>query len=163
MLSTNALSVFLFHHHQNEICNNNLHLIQDIMCVSDMAAKKYKKVCDDFPNLAILTKSANQGKIQLVFSHTTVGNKSPGEFAVAFALAGNLDSPSVFSIKMNITFSADGDKIRLPLTEVLLCATAGDLARSKKQRDCTLHNSVFLPAFPTEAGSLSGSRTRDIS
>ena len=52
-----------------------------------------------------------------------------------FALVGNLDSPSVISIKMDITFAVDGNKIRLPIKGVLLRAATGDLARSKKQRD----------------------------
>ena len=150
MLSTNALSVFLFHHHQNEICNNNLHLIQDIMCVSDMAAKKYKKVCYDFPNVAILTKNATPGEGQLTFAHAIVGNKSFEESVVAFALDRNLDSPSVVTIKMDIDFSTDGNKIHLPITEVILCAATGDLARSKHQKDWTLRNTVLLPPILTE-------------
>ena len=58
MLSTNALSIFILHHRQNGICKKNLRSIQDIMCASNTAAKKYKKVCNDFPNFSILTKSA---------------------------------------------------------------------------------------------------------
>ena len=104
------------------------------MCVSKSSAEKLQKVCEDFPNLAILTKSATPGKVQLTFVQTTVGNKSLGGSVVAFSLAGNLDSPSVVSIKMDIDFAADGDKIRLPITEVLLCAAAGDLTNSEKQR-----------------------------
>ena len=130
MLSTNALSVFILHHHQNGICNKNLSLIQDIMRASKPAANKYKKVCDDFHNLAILTKSATPFEFKLMFAHTSVGNKYHQESVVAFALMGNLDSPSVVFINMDINFSADGDKIRLPITEFLLC-TAADLARSK--------------------------------
>ena len=78
MLSTYALSVFILHHHHNRIFNKNLSSIQDIVCASEPAAKKYKKVCDDFPNLTILTKSTTPGKFQLMFVHSTVGNKYLG-------------------------------------------------------------------------------------
>ena len=78
MISTNALSVFILHHHLNRLRNNNLYSIQNVMRASETAAKKYKRVCRDFPNLAILTKSATPGKVQLVFVHVDVGNKSLG-------------------------------------------------------------------------------------
>ena len=61
MLSTNAFFVLILHHHQNVIYNNNLCSIQDIMRASEPASKKYKKGCDDFPNLAIIIKSAIPG------------------------------------------------------------------------------------------------------
>ena len=57
---------------------------------------------------------------------------------------------------MDINFSADVENIRLPIAEVLLCAAAGDLARSKKQQDWTPHNAVLLPPFLTEAAILHG-------
>ena len=98
------------------------------MRASDPAADKFKRVCEDFPNLAILTKSSTPGNIQLTFGHTAVGNKSLGEFVVAFALSGDLNSPSVISFKIEIAFAADGNKIRLRIAEVLLLAAAGDLA-----------------------------------
>ena len=91
MISTDALSVFIFHHHQNIICNNNLRSIQDIMRKNKTAFKKYKKVCDDYPNLAILNKSATPGEVQLTFTHASVGKKSLGGSVAAFALAGSLD------------------------------------------------------------------------
>ena len=112
MISTNSLFVYILHHNRNGLGNKNLCSIQEIMCASEPAAKKYKRVCEDFPDLAILTKSAAPGKFQLTFGHATVGNKSIGEFVVAFALAGDLSSYSVVSIKMGINFSGDGDKIR---------------------------------------------------
>ena len=105
MLSTNALSVFILHHHQNGLFNKNLCSIQDIMRASEPANEEYKKVCGDFPNVAILTKSDTPGEVQLTFGHATVGNNSLGESVVAFALAGNLDSLSIVSIKMDIAFS----------------------------------------------------------
>ena len=63
MISTNALSVFILQHNLNKIGNKNLHSIQEIMPASEPAAKNYKKVCEAFPNLAILTKSATPGKV----------------------------------------------------------------------------------------------------
>ena len=64
MISTNAWSVFILHHHINGLVNNNLRSIQEIMRASELDAKKYNKVCEDFPNLAILTKSATLSKVQ---------------------------------------------------------------------------------------------------
>ena len=99
---------------------------------SEPATEKYKKVCEDFPNLGILTKIFTPGEVQLTFGHSIVGNKSLGESIHAFALAGNLGSPPVISFNLEITFAPEGEKIGLPITEVLLCAAAGDLARLKK-------------------------------
>ena len=76
MISTNSLSVFILHHHINGLGNKNIHSIQDIMRASKPAAEKYKKVCKDFLNIAILTKSVMPVEVQLTFGHTTVG-KSP--------------------------------------------------------------------------------------
>ena len=73
--------------------------------------------------------------MQLPFGHVAVGNKSLGESVVDFALAGDLSSPSAISFNIEIAFAADGENIRLPIAEVLLHAAAGDLTRSKKQRD----------------------------
>ena len=67
-----------------------------------------------------------------MFGHAAIGIKSLGESVVAFALAGDLVSPSVISFNLKIAFATDGEKIRLPITEVLLRAVAGDLAQSKK-------------------------------
>ena len=121
------------------------------MHASEPAAEKYKRVCEDFPNLAILTKSASPGEIQFTFSHAAIGNKSLWESVVAFSLTGNLSSPFVISLKIKIAFYADGDKIHLPIEEVLLRATTSNLARSKKQRYWNLRNAVLLPPYLTEA------------
>ena len=88
MISTIALSVFLLHHHLNGLRNENLRSFQEVMRVSDPAADKFKNVCKDFPNLAILTKSYTPGKIQLTFGHADVGNKSLGESIVSFPPRG---------------------------------------------------------------------------
>ena len=102
------------------------------MRVGDPATKKYKKVCDDFPNLAILTNSATPGEFQLTFAHATVGNKPLGVSVMSFALTRNLDSPSVVSINTEIAFATEGNKIRLLITEVLFQSAGGNLTRSKK-------------------------------
>ena len=119
MISTNALSLFLLHNYLNGIGNKNLRSIQDVMRASESAAEKFKRVCKDFPNLAILAKSSTPGKIQLTFGHAAVGNKSLGESVVAFAIAGDLSSPSVISFKVEIAFAADSDNTRLLIAEVL--------------------------------------------
>ena len=59
-------------------------------------------------------------------------------------------------IDINIAFAADGNKICLPITEVLLCAAAGNLARPKKQQDWTPRNAVLHLKFITEAEILDG-------
>ena len=139
--------MFLLSQHLNGLGNKSLLSIQDVMRASEPAAEKYKRVCEDFSNLAILTKGATPGKIQLMFGHAAVGNKSLGGFVVAFALAGDLSSPSVLVLKIEIAFAADGNKIHLLIAEVLLRAAAGNLARSKKQRYWTQRNAVLFPPF----------------
>ena len=57
---------------------------------------------------------------------------------------------------MDIYFSADGENICLPITEVFICAAATDLAHSKKQRDWTPRNAVLLPPLLTEDKILHG-------
>ena len=135
MIYTNALSVFLFHHHLNGLGNENLRSVQKVMRASDLAAEKFKNVREDFPNIAILTKSSTSGEILLTFGHSAVGNKSLGESVVAFDLEGDIISPSVISFNIEIAFATDSENILLPISEVLLCTAAGDLVRSKKQRD----------------------------
>ena len=127
-LSSQALYVFLLHHPLNGLGNGNLCSLQEVMHASDPAMEKYKNVCEDFPNLEILTKSSTPGEIQLTFRHATVGNNSLGESVQDFALVGDLGSPSIISFNFEIAFSPDGEKICLPIVEVLLCAVAGDLA-----------------------------------
>ena len=75
---------------------------------------------------------------------------------MAFTLAGDLSSPSVISFNIKIAFATDGEKIRLPIAEVLLRAAAGNLALSKKHRDWTSRNAVLLPPFFKEAAILHG-------
>ena len=123
---------------------------------SEPAADKYRNLCEDFPNLRILTKSSTPREIQLTFGHTAIGNKSLGESVVDFALAGDLGSPSVISFNLEIEFAPDREKICLLIAEVLLRAAAGNLAQSKKQRDWPSRNSVLLPPFLMGAAILHG-------
>ena len=87
--------MFIIHQDQNGICNKSIRLIKDLSSVSKTANKNLKCVCEDFPNIDILTKSAMPGEVYLTFSHALVGNKSLGESVTAFALARSLDSPNV--------------------------------------------------------------------
>ena len=144
MISTNALSVFLLHDHLKGLGNKNLRSFQEVMHASELAADKFKNVCEDFPNLAILSKSSTPGEIQLTFGHVAVGNKSLGESVVDFALAGDLSLPSVISFNIKIAFAADGENIRLPITEVLLCPAA---ATSRNPRS----SNTGLPATPSSS------------
>ena len=73
---------------------------------------------------------------------------------MAFALAGDLGSPSVISFNLEISFAPDGEKFRLPIAEVLLRVADNDLARSKKQSDWLSRNAVLLLPFLTEAAIL---------
>ena len=149
MISSNDLSIFTLHHNLNGIFDNSLCLIQDIMCTSDPASEKFKRVCKDVPNLEILTKSVTTGEVQLTFTRTSVGNKSLGEPVTAFALTESLEALAVISIDADIAFANSGDKTRLPVTELLLRAAVGNLARPKKQRIWVAINAVILPPFLT--------------
>ena len=74
----------------------------------------------------------------------------------AFALAGDLGSPSVISFNLEIAFAPEGEKIRLLITEALLCAASGNLKGSKKQWDWQSLNAVLLPPFLMEVAILHG-------
>ena len=62
--------------------------------MSKPANEKYKKVCNNFPNRTILTKSVTSGKVQLMSAHTDIGNKFLEKSVAAFDLAGTIESPS---------------------------------------------------------------------
>ena len=136
--------MLILHHHLNGFGNKNLFSIQDIIRASNLDVEKYKRVCEDIPNLAILTNSATTGNIQLTFFHAAVENKSLGESLVAFVLAGNLSSPSVISLKIKIAFAADGNKICLPIRKssfVPLLATS----RARRSRGTGLRTTPSSP------------------
>ena len=160
MISTNALSVFILHHNLNGLGNKNLCSIQDVTHISEPVARKYKRVCEDFPNIAILTKSATPGEIQLTFVHAAVGNKSLGGSFVAFSLAEDLSSPSVIYLKIKIAFAADGNKICLPIRKssfVPLLATS----RARRSRGTGLRTTPSSSRhFLRRPQYYTGSRTR---
>ena len=110
MISSHALSAFLLHHLLNGLGNAILRSVREAMRASKPATKKYKNVCENFPNLGILTKSSMPVEVQLTFGHATIGNKSLGESIQVFALAGNLGSPSVISFNLKIAFAPDREK-----------------------------------------------------
>ena len=112
VISSNTLSTFILHHNLNRLCDNNIHSIQDLMCTSKPSRDKFKCVCRNLPNTAILTKSTTPGKPQLMFVHAFVGNKSLGESVTAFTLTGLLKAPKLVSTDADIAFINAGDKIR---------------------------------------------------
>ena len=63
MISTNALSIYILQHDQNEISDQNICSIQDAMRSDKPAGSKFKQVCKDLPNLAVLTKSTTPGDV----------------------------------------------------------------------------------------------------
>ena len=65
---------------------------------------KFKQVSTDFPNLAVLTKSATSEEIQEMYLHASVGNNSPGKMVTAFALSGSLEATTVVLINIDRAF-----------------------------------------------------------
>ena len=106
-----------------------------MMRLDETASTKFKYVCADFPNLALIIKSSTLGEIQVTFGHTSIGNKYLEETGTAFALSISLEFPTVVSIDANCDFSSNGEKIRLLVTEVLLCTAVGNLTHSKNLRN----------------------------
>ena len=121
------------------------------MHTSDPANKKFKDVCEYFPNLAIPTKSSMPSNAQLTFANLSIGKKSLGGSVTTFAPEGSLNLFTSVSINSDIASSMAGDKIRLPIAEVIFRAADGDLVGSKKHRDWAPLNAVLLPSFLTEA------------
>ena len=134
MISSNTLSLFILDHDHNRVCNCNIHLIQDLMHLENPDGAKFKRVCADFPNIALLTKRATPDDIQFNFGQAPVGNNYLKKTVTDFAIAGSLESPTVVSIDAERAFAITGKNICIPVTELLLCTTIGDLTRSKKMR-----------------------------
>ena len=70
-----------------------------------LAGSKFKRISTDFPNLAILTKSATSGDIQSTFAHASIGNNFLGETVTPFALTGSLEAPTVVLINIEPSFA----------------------------------------------------------
>ena len=104
--------------------------------------------------MVILIKSDTTVEFQLTYVHAYVGNTSLGVLFTVFYLVGLLETPTVVSIDSNIAFANAGDKIQLPVTELILRAATGDLARSKKQRYWVAINTILLLPFLVESSIL---------
>ena len=154
MISTNDLSIFLLRHNQNRVYDHNLRSIQGSMLSDRPYGYNFKRVCVDFPNPAILAKSATPGELQVVYVHASIGNKALGETVTAFALAGSLEAPTMVSI--GAERAGAGENIHLLTTEFLLRAAASDLSKSKKLRYWAALNAILLPPFLAEAVVLKG-------
>ena len=124
MVSTNYLLLFLLEHDLNKVCNRNIHSIQEPMYSDKPARSKFKWVCTDFPNLAILTNSVTPGEVQVAYAHVSVGDKSLRETVVSFVLEGSLEATTVVLINAEHAFSDAGKNIHLPTTEFILCTAA---------------------------------------
>ena len=86
MISTNALSIYILQQDQNNIFEQNLRSIQDAIHLDKPYGSKFKWVCTELPNMAVLTKSATSKDIQGTYVHASVGNKSHGKTVTSFAL-----------------------------------------------------------------------------
>ena len=135
MISTYALSLLLLKNDQNRVYETNLRLIQELMRSDEPSVAKFKLVYTDLPNLALLTKSATPGEVQVTYAHESIGNKSLGKNVTSFALVELLESLTMVTINSERAFSVAGNKIRLPTTKSLLCAAVGDISKSNN-----LHN-----------------------
>ena len=114
------------------------------MHTSEPTNEKFKCVCEDLPNMVILTRSTTPREEKMTFMHASVGNKSPGESVTPFTLVGSLEAPALVSINADIAFAYASNNIWLPVTEVLLLAAISNLAGSKKQWDWVALNTVIL-------------------
>ena len=116
MISTNALSLFLLKHDQNGVCDRNLCSVQESMCSNKQAIANFKRLCADFPNLALLNKSATSREVQVTYVHVPVGNKYHRETVTTFALGGSLKALTVVTINSECAFSGSGNRIFPPAT-----------------------------------------------
>ena len=77
---------------------------------------KFKQVCMDLLNMAVLTKSATPGDIQVTHTHMSVGNNPLGKTVTACVLTESIEATTVVLIDIERAFTGDGEKIRLPTT-----------------------------------------------
>ena len=68
MIPHNALSIYLLQHNQNEICDQNIHSIQESMRLDDPSGSQFKHICTYFPNLVVLATSAMPVDIQVAYT-----------------------------------------------------------------------------------------------
>ena len=147
MFYSYALSIYLLHHNQKDLFNQNIWSIQDAMRSDNPAGSKLKRVCTDLPNMVALNMIATPGDIQVTYVHVPVGNKSLGEMVTAFSLEVSLEAPTVILIVVERTFYGNGEKIHIPTMKVFLCSTTINLEKSKKICDWESMNAVIIPPF----------------
>ena len=156
MINSNALYLFLIGYDQNIVYNQNLRLIQELMCTDEPDDIKFKHVFADSPNLTILTKSATQGKVQMTFCHAIIGNNYLGETVTAFTLTGSSESSTFVTTDNKRTFNITSNNIYLSITEILICAAVSNLICLKKFHNWVIMNAIFPLKFLTEAFILDG-------
>ena len=132
MISSNTSSMYLLQHYQENICDQNIRSIQEAMCSDEPSRSKFRRVYIGLPNLAVPTKSAMPGDMQVTYVHASVGNKYLRETVTDFSLSGYLKAPTVVLIDAEYTFAGYSEKIHLPTTEILLRATIDNLEKPKK-------------------------------
>ena len=159
MISTNALSLFLFKHDQNGVCDRNLCSIQESIRLYKMAVYNFKRVCAYFPNPALLTKSVTPREVQVMYSHVYVGNKSLRETVTTFALEVLLEALTVVTIDVERASVVSSVHIPLPTTKLLLHTAIGDLSKSKKLCNWAALNAVFVLPFLTKGIVFKGEST----
>ena len=119
----------------NKVLNHNIRLIQYLMRSDKSDGTNFKRVCIDFTNLALITKSAKPGDIQVNFDHASAGKPPPGETVNAFDLVVYLESLTLVSIDAKRTLVSAAKKIHIPVMEFFLRAAIGDFTHSKNMRD----------------------------
>ena len=90
------------------------------MCSDKVTISKFKRVCTDLPNIAILAKRFIPSKIKMNLGQAAIGNKSPEETGASFALTGSTESPMVVSLNSGFYFSCAGENIYLPIMELII-------------------------------------------
>ena len=114
MISTYALSLLLLKNDQNRVYETNLRLIQELMRSDEPSVAKFKLVYADLPNLALLTKSATPGEVQVTYAHESIGNKSLGKNVTSFALVELLEALNVVQLKLSAHLQAPGTRSVFP-------------------------------------------------
>ena len=114
----------------------------------------FKRVYTDFPNLALLTNISTNGEFQVTYVQTSIGNNPLKETRAAFVLVVSLETPTVLTIDAEHVFTGAGDKICLPATKFLLCATVGNLSKLNHLCEWAELKNVLLPPLFNKLFSL---------
>ena len=69
------------------------------------AVSKFKRLYTDFPNIALLTKSATPGEVQVTYTHASIENNLLRETATTFSLEGFLEATTVVAINTERAFT----------------------------------------------------------